>query len=347
MADAMNTSHWCFMCRQRVNPVMEPELKCPFCDCGFVEEMAGREAAEYENVGSERPISSWASVMMGMMGNPPRPPQRRRFRRIEDDDDDESDLERELESILWRRRRETDEDVWRARMDEGDDDSDAEHEMESILQRRRQSSAVHQLLRSLRDDFRSESDEPEMEREMEGERENESLILIDSFNEAVILEGSFDTAQNPTNESDDATIGATVGDYFVGPGIEILFQHLAENDPNCYGTPPTQKEAVIALPTVKLQEITKCPVCLEDLEVGMQAKELPCNHKFHKDCISSWLELHSSCPVCRFQLPADESKISSGHVVESSEQGVGSDGGTTERRNGSRNPSSWAFSGTF
>lgn len=345
MAAAMTTSHWCYMCRQRVSPVMEPELKCPFCDCGFVEEIAGREAAESEDVGSEQAISSWASVMMGMMGNPPRRSRSRRFPRIEDDDDD-SDLERELESILLRQRRETDEDVWRTRMDEGDEESDAEHELESNLQRRRQSSAIHQLLRSLRDDFRSESDEPEMEREMERERESESLVLINSFNEAVILEGSFDTDQNPTHES-DSTIGASIGDYFVGPGLEMLFQHLAENVPNCYGTPPAQKEAVDALPSVKIQESINCPVCLEDLEVGMQAKELPCNHKFHKDCIFPWLELHSSCPVCRFQLPADESKTSSGPIVEGREGGVGSDGGIRGRRTRSRTPPSWAFSGTF
>ncbi|KAI0511977.1 hypothetical protein KFK09_012611 [Dendrobium nobile] len=345
MADAMTTSHWCHMCRQRVNPLLETELKCPFCDCGFVEEIAGREVAESEDVGSERAVSSWASVMMDMMGNPSRRSRSRRFSRIEDDDDD-SDLERELESILWRRRRETDEDVWRTRMDEDDEDSDAENELESVLQRRRQNSAIHQLLRSLRDDFRSESDEPEMEREVERERESDSLVLINSFNEAVILEGSFDTDQNPNQESDSTTIGASIGDYFVGPGLEMLFQHLAENDPNCYGTPPAQKEAVDALPTVKLQENINCPVCLEDLEVGMQAKEMPCNHKFHKDCIFPWLELHSSCPVCRFQLPADESKDSSGSIVESRERGVSSDDGIRGGRDRSRTPPR-TFSGTF
>lgn len=343
MADAMTASHWCHMCRQRVNPVVEPELECPFCDCGFVEEIAIREAAESEDVGSERAISSWASVMMEMMGDPPRRPRSRRFPRIEDDDDD-SDLERELESILWRRRLETDEDAGRTRMDEGDDDSDGEHELESILQRRRQSSAIHQLLRSLRDDFRSESDEPEIERERE--RDGESLVMISTFNESVILEGTFESDQNPSRESDGTTIGASIGDYFVGPGLEMLFQHLAENDPNCYGTPPAQKEAVDALPTVTIEENINCPVCLEDVKVGMQAKELPCNHKFHKDCIFPWLELHSSCPVCRFQLPADESKGSSGLIVESREGRVGS-GGSIRRSNRSRTPSSLAFNGRF
>ncbi|KAI0511976.1 hypothetical protein KFK09_012610 [Dendrobium nobile] len=62
MADAtMTTSHMCYTCRQRVNPVLEPELKCPFCDCGFVKEIAGREATESEDAGSGNESDTQAS----------------------------------------------------------------------------------------------------------------------------------------------------------------------------------------------------------------------------------------------------------------------------------------------
>uniref|UniRef100_A0A0A9EWC3 RING-type domain-containing protein n=1 Tax=Arundo donax TaxID=35708 RepID=A0A0A9EWC3_ARUDO len=54
-----------------------------------------------------------------------------------------------------------------------------------------------------------------------------------------------------------------------------------------------------------------CPVCLEDYAAGERAREMPCRHMFHANCIVPWLEMHSSCPVCRFQLPADDDNKSS------------------------------------
>nr|GMD60822.1 E3 ubiquitin-protein ligase RING1-like [Ipomoea batatas] len=92
-----------------------------------------------------------------------------------------------------------------------------------------------------------------------------------------------------------------------GRSLEMLLQHLAENDPNRYGTPPAQKGTVEALPMVKVEDdASQCSVCLEDFEIEAEAKEMPCKHRFHSDCILPWLQLHNSCPVCRYQLPPDQ-----------------------------------------
>ncbi|KAG0467445.1 hypothetical protein HPP92_018411 [Vanilla planifolia] len=223
-------------------------------------------------------------------------------------------------------------------MREGEDEvSDTDHEPESIVRRRRRRTAILQLLQSLREDFRSESDE--LERERAGERERESVVLINSFNHAIILQGSLDSDHNETQEPDFSAFGATMGDYFIGSGLDLLLQHLAENDPNRYGTPPAQKEAIDGLPTVQIYESMSCPVCLEDCEIGMEAKEMPCKHKFHTGCILPWLELHSSCPVCRFQLPGDETKTSS-----RAEGGVE---GSFRGRSSRTRASPWRFSGLF
>ncbi|KAM3381417.1 E3 ubiquitin-protein ligase RING1-like [Capsicum galapagoense] len=103
-----------------------------------------------------------------------------------------------------------------------------------------------------------------------------------------------------------------LGDYFLGPGLEQLIQQLAENDPNRYGTPPAAKSAVAELPDIKItgdlldSDSSQCAVCKDTFELGEEGKQMPCKHIYHKDCIMPWLELHNSCPVCRYELPTDD-----------------------------------------
>ncbi|CAA6669196.1 unnamed protein product [Spirodela intermedia] len=201
----------------------------------------------------------------------------------------------------------------RPRRDEDDDDSDHQDRdrgTELALLRRRRSSALLHLLLGLHSGQDTER----------GESDRDPLILISPFNPAIIVQGSShdDGLQNPIG--DFLPTAASVGDYFVGSGLDLLLQHLSENDPNRYGTPPAKKEAVDALPTVKVEENLSCSVCLEDFARGEEAKEMPCKHRFHSGCILPWLELHSSCPVCRLQIPADETpRMGPGRVVMATE----------------------------
>eukprot|EP01018_Ginkgo_biloba_P011669 Gb_10869 [translate_table: standard] len=103
-----------------------------------------------------------------------------------------------------------------------------------------------------------------------------------------------------------------LGDYFLGPGLEQLIQHLAENDPNRYGPPPASKAAVEAMPTIKITEdhlstdSSQCAVCKDTFEVGTDARQMPCKHMYHSECILPWLSQHNSCPVCRYEMPTDD-----------------------------------------
>eukprot|EP00262_Sarcandra_glabra_P007639 TRINITY_DN20534_c0_g1_i1.p1 TRINITY_DN20534_c0_g1~~TRINITY_DN20534_c0_g1_i1.p1 ORF type:complete len:347 (-),score=52.42 TRINITY_DN20534_c0_g1_i1:186-1115(-) len=274
---------------------MEVEIKCPYCESGFVEEIDSRRDEDNNNQERDRSLPLWAPILLGMLGDPSR---RRRHEREEEDERGETDHERYFESILRRRRR---------------------------------SNAILRLLQGIR---ASESNNTENERE-------EHVILINPFNQAIILQGTFDSSQTQNRNHDTPD---SLGDYFIGSGLEMLLQHLAENDPNRYGTPPAKQEAVEALPTVTIKENLQCPICLEDFEIGTEGKEMPCKHKYHDGCILPWLELHSSCPVCRFQMPFDGSKDTigsrDGNVVESTS-------GDRERGNGrsSLDPMPWHFSG--
>lgn len=344
----MASRYWCYTCRQVVDPIMEVEIMCPFCQRGFVEEMSSSNSNNSPNsdggrnadlsdsdFGSDRALSLWAPILLGMMGNPRR---RRRFRRLEFDDYDDHDIVGDGEN------------------EDHVGETELDRELESIIRRRRRSSAtILQLLQGIRAGLASETQNSESFRDRDRDRERderERVILINPFNQTVLVQGQ-NVNQNP--------IGS-LGDYFIGPGLDMLLQHLAENDPNRYGTPPAQKAAVEALPTVAIKETLQCSVCLDDFEVSAEAKEMPCKHKFHSDCILPWLDLHSSCPVCRFQLPSDESKRDSDGSRSGNAQRAmnamssenvspvnGGDEGDGDGRNGSGRRFSflWPFSGLF
>jgi len=61
-----------------------------------------------------------------------------------------------------------------------------------------------------------------------------------------------------------------------------------------------------------------CPICREDFELENEEKNkaasLPCGHLFHSSCIKPWLKKQRFCPMCRSELPQDDSKSSGASV---------------------------------
>ncbi|GLT51709.1 hypothetical protein SLA2020_251010 [Shorea laevis] len=54
----------------------------------------------------------------------------------------------------------------------------------------------------------------------------------------------------------------------------------------------------------------ECSVCLSKFEDVETLRLLPkCKHAFHVNCIDRWLETHSSCPLCRHRISADDPTI--------------------------------------
>ncbi|KAB1220031.1 RING-H2 finger protein ATL52 [Morella rubra] len=57
-----------------------------------------------------------------------------------------------------------------------------------------------------------------------------------------------------------------------------------------------------------LVEGTDCSVCLSEFLESESVRLLPkCNHAFHLPCIDTWLKSHSSCPLCRSNIAANNS----------------------------------------
>lgn len=49
-----------------------------------------------------------------------------------------------------------------------------------------------------------------------------------------------------------------------------------------------------------------CVICYNDIDIGDREKYMlaPCDHIFHKECLTQWMEVKMECPVCRTDLPA-------------------------------------------
>ena len=99
----------------------------------------------------------------------------------------------------------------------------------------------------------------------------------------------------------------------------------------------------------------ECNICLEEIHQEHQTT-LPCQHKFHKDCLKTWMRIKSNCPLCRLRLDyryfalkgilvkdtaeysSDESTISSAREETSSEDESAEDSSTSEN---SSDESTW------
>ncbi|XP_047066272.1 E3 ubiquitin-protein ligase RING1-like [Lolium rigidum] len=73
------------------------------------------------------------------------------------------------------------------------------------------------------------------------------------------------------------------------------------------GQPPATPASIAALPTVQVSEpAAVCAICKDDLPLAAAARRLPCGHLYHSTCIVQWLQMHNSCPVCRYCLPSTD-----------------------------------------
>ncbi|KAF8390189.1 hypothetical protein HHK36_024711 [Tetracentron sinense] len=144
---------------------------------------------------------------------------------------------------------------------------------------------------------RREPDDPDQETE-DQTTGDERIILINPFTQGmIVIEGS--------------------------RSLEALLREVSNKD----GPRPATKASIEAMAMVEITEGDggdgECAICLEEWEIGGEAKEMPCKHRYHCNCIEKWLGIHGSCPVCRFKMPVDE---------DDSKKIGGSDGGDEEGR---------------
>ncbi|KAF6150311.1 hypothetical protein GIB67_034010 [Kingdonia uniflora] len=125
--------------------------------------------------------------------------------------------------------------------------------------------------------------------------------------------GSFELYYDDGAGSGLRPLPASMSDFLMGSGFDRLLEQLAQIEINGVGRcehPPASKSAVESMPTIEIVSShvvveSHCAVCKEAFELGSEAREMPCKHIYHTDCILPWLSLRNSCPVCRHELPTD------------------------------------------
>ena len=151
------------------------------------------------------------------------------------------------------------------------------------------------------------------------------------FNPVIVLRGSSDGGGGGEGEGrgfelyyDDGggsglrPLPASMSEFLLGSGFDRLLEQLSQIEINGIGRleqPPASKAAIESMPTIEIDDShvtmeSHCAVCKEAFELGNEAREMPCKHIYHTDCIIPWLSLHNSCPVCRHELPTDTQNTS-------------------------------------
>ncbi|RKP09931.1 hypothetical protein THASP1DRAFT_28294 [Thamnocephalis sphaerospora] len=94
----------------------------------------------------------------------------------------------------------------------------------------------------------------------------------------------------------------------------------ANNETSLQGQPPAAEKAISALPTPTLLDNSEaCVICQEtlghcDVKDGTATAvcEMPCEHRFHRDCLAVWLRRSNTCPCCRWELDTDNPEYNAG-----------------------------------
>ncbi|KAG1337851.1 E3 ubiquitin-protein ligase RDUF1 [Cocos nucifera] len=128
--------------------------------------------------------------------------------------------------------------------------------------------------------------------------------------------GSFEFYYDDGSGSGLRPLPSSMSEFLMGSGFDRILDQLAQIEMNGVGDgrvcdhPPASKSAIESMPSIEIvashiSTDSHCAVCKEPFELGAAAREMPCKHIYHQDCILPWLCLRNSCPVCRHALPSD------------------------------------------
>jgi len=152
--------------------------------------------------------------------------------------------------------------------------------------------------------------EPQPQPEPEPELENPIIITSSTFRLPINLSNFINRLP---------VMGTTIDPSVSSESLEERVANDSFHQQDSYKK-VCSKDFINSLPVQKVseemiqQELT-CGICLEQLELGEDVIELPCQdkHYFHikkENCegIYPWLKTNNTCPMCRYEFPYKEKK---------------------------------------
>ena len=91
--------------------------------------------------------------------------------------------------------------------------------------------------------------------------------------------------------------------------VELVLSNVSVNDNDqMMREVTTNQDSICGSEKVELKNVDwadECMICLEELSTGLPLGIIlsPCSHFYHYNCILSWIQRSSSCPICRSHIP--------------------------------------------
>ncbi|XP_060949280.1 E3 ubiquitin-protein ligase RNF115 [Limanda limanda] len=267
---------FCHCCKCETNPKL-PDLVCPRCDSGFIEEVAEDSSLLQDSTPAASEDSNslfselWQLLFMersALLSHPP-------SSESHPDDSEQVSAGQSRPSLVSPAADTADAT---AEAEEPESPSQPEEERSSMPE---QSSAVEGIMQQFLADLFASNGNP---------------------------------GAAPAALSSMLQLHSNPGDYAWGQGglDAVITELLGQLEST--GPPPAEKEMISSLPTVGVSQEQidcrlECPVCREEYSLGESVRKLPCLHYFHGHCIVPWLELHDTCPVCRKSLDGVDNSL--------------------------------------
>ncbi|KAH6616832.1 hypothetical protein C7974DRAFT_53180 [Boeremia exigua] len=127
------------------------------------------------------------------------------------------------------------------------------------------------------------------------------------------VEGATATMAAQQKGTTATTTETPVVDAAAPPSITVQDTSASRDLPEGIAAAVTPASAAVASANdTPTEEHLGCSICTDDFEKGQDIRVLPCDHKFHPECVDPWLlNVSGTCPLCRVDLRPTKTNESS------------------------------------